>query len=443
MKLKLSVLFIWLVSQNIIAQQGDNSPYSRIGLGDLKPEAFVFSQQMGHTYSAFLDQYQINIGNPASYASLNVTSFDLGINAKRATLTQDDQSYNGWSGSFDYISLAFPLTNSINDLFERVKRDLRFGMGLTLRSVSSTSYNITTSEYQDGIGSFQRNYRGNGGTYEFMWGNAVKYKQYSFGVNLGYLFGKMEYDRNLFFPDNANAYINTFSNEYNISGFRMKLGLAYNLVLNKKKLEEGKSKHTNKLVFGLNYGLGTTANTNLTESVITVRQGVGNAIESDTSSFDNIEGKLYIPSNLGVGISYFNGEKFALSFDVSTGDWSKYYNEASKEVKGNLKNSLNVSTGGYYRPDLKSYKFRNRIFYRYGIFYQKDGRVINDKQLEQYGLTGGFGLPFIFQRKISHASLGFEIGKKGINTPIQEKYFKITFGATFNDDEWFLKRKYD
>jgi len=53
------------------------------------------------------------------------------------------------------------------------------------------------------------------------------------------------------------------------------------------------------------------------------------------------------------------------------------------------------------------------------------------------------GLPFIFQRKVSHANLGIDIGRSGMNTSIQENYIRFTLGFTFNDDEWFVKRKYN
>jgi len=39
--------------------------------------------------------------------------------------------------------------------------------------------------------------------------------------------------------------------------------------------------------------------------------------------------------------------------------------------------------------------------------------------------------------------LGIDIGRSGMNTPIQENYFRFTLGFTFNDDEWFVKRKYN
>jgi hypothetical protein len=77
------------------------------------------------------------------------------------------------------------------------------------------------------------------------------------------------------------------------------------------------------------------------------------------------------------------------------------------------------------------------------LYHRTDPRVIAGEQLDAYGVTFGMGLPFIYQRKISHANLGFEFGKNGSNSVIRESFFKVTLGFTFNDDEWFIKRKYN
>ena len=109
-----------------------------------------------------------------------------------------------------------------------------------------------------------------------------------------------------------------------------------------------------------------------------------------------------------------------------------------------LSDTYNVSFGGFYRPDYKSYnRYFKRVYYRFGGYYKTDPRSIDGEQLNSYGLTFGFGLPFIYQRKISHANLGFEFGNRGGGTQISESYFRISLGFTFNDDEWFIKKKYN
>jgi hypothetical protein len=81
--------------------------------------------------------------------------------------------------------------------------------------------------------------------------------------------------------------------------------------------------------------------------------------------------------------------------------------------------------------------------YRFGGYYIKDPRIVNGKGVNQYGVRFGLDLPFMYQRKGSNANLGIDLGRKGEGTIIEEKYIKLNFGFTFNDEEWFLKRKYN
>jgi hypothetical protein len=36
-----------------------------------------------------------------------------------------------------------------------------------------------------------------------------------------------------------------------------------------------------------------------------------------------------------------------------------------------------------------------------------------------------------------------QAGQRGLKSDFSEYFVKILFGVTFNDDEWFLKRKYN
>ena len=59
------------------AQQNDNSPYSRYGIGDISDNNFNHTRQMSGLGSSYIDGYHINIVNPASYSFLNATALSL------------------------------------------------------------------------------------------------------------------------------------------------------------------------------------------------------------------------------------------------------------------------------------------------------------------------------------------------------------------------------
>ena len=78
-----------------------------------------------------------------------------------------------------------------------------------------------------------------------------------------------------------------------------------------------------------------------------------------------------------------------------------------------------------------------------GAYYHRDPREVDGIGVDQYGVTFGLGLPFVYQRSGSNASLGVDFGRKGQGTIIEEAYLKLNFGFTFNDEGWFIKRKYN
>ena len=81
-----------------------------------------------------------------------------------------------------------------------------------------------------------------------------------------------------------------------------------------------------------------------------------------------------------------------------------------------------------------------RVTYRAGINYQKTGLVINDTDINEYGISFGVSLPMGL--KLSNVNLGFEIGKRGTtdNNLIEEKFYNFRLSLSLND-KWFRKQK--
>ena len=437
------VLFL-LNHSTVCGQQSDNSPYSRLGIGELNDNNFNHLKQMSGLGASYIDGYHINIVNPASYSFLNATSFDFGVFAKKTWLKDDKNSNTFWTGNLDYISLAFPLKNPINELYDGIKKDHKWAMAFTLMPHSSVSYNISVADSIPGYEPFTHNYKGTGGTYKVFWGNALKYKNLSLGVNLGYLLGSLRYENNVNFDYDIFALNNRFSNSYSLKGFLWNAGLIYLVTLNKSELEKNKIAPAKRLSIGIHGNSSTNFSTSFNVLNTQVQNLPSGTLLDTVTYLAESSGKGKLPADLGVGATYYYGEKFALGINFNTSHWSSYYNEAVGHLTGSLSNTFKASLGGYYRPDYKSFdKFLKRVYYRYGLYYNTDPRSVNGKQIDVYGLTFGLGMPFVFQRKISFVNLGLNAGVRGQNTPISEKFVKISLGVTFNDDEWFLKRKYN
>lgn len=440
-----SVMAIFLLSLSDSAgQQSGNSPYSRLGIGDMNDNNFNHLRQMSGLGASYIDGYHINIVNPASYSFLNATAFDFGVFTKKTWLKDEKNSNSFWSGNLDYLSLAFPLKNPINELYDGVKKDYKWAMSFTLMPHSFVSYNIAVTDSINLLSPFTHNYKGSGGTYKVLWGNSLKYKNISFGINLGYLLGSLKYENNVIFDYTDFALNNKFSNFYSMKGFLWNAGLLYFVTLNKKELERNKIAPVKRLSLGIHGNSNTSFSTSF-NVFNTQAQNLPTGTILDTVSFEsNQTGKGRLPAEIGVGATYYYGEKFALGMNLNTSNWASYYNEAVGHLTGSLSSTYKVSIGGYFRPDYKSFdNFFERVYYRYGFYYNTDPRTVNGNQIDAYGVTFGLGMPFVFQRKVSHINLGLNAGVRGQNTPISEKFVKISLGVTFNDDEWFLKRKYN
>lgn len=422
----------------LFAQSGNNSPFSRFGIGDLNDNNLISIRQMGGLSASFADAYQINIVNPASYTFLRSTAFDFGVSVANKSLENNaGDKETRWSGNLDYIALAFPLRNPLNEAFEREKKDWRLGMGFALQPISEVAYDITNTETDLNFGEVERNFSGNGGAWKALWGNSFKYNNFSVGLNLGYMFGNINYQRNVTFIDRPEAFNNSFETNYNMSGFLWNAGGMYQIVLNQNEIDSKKTVNTKQVLLGLYFGSATNFST---KADIFEGATLIDVFQDTLTYVEDQNGKGTLPGQVGFGATYYNGGKLGVGVNYELNAWSQYKNDANPE---SLSDSHRVSLGGFVRPNLKSFKFRDRIFYRFGLQYQTEPITIQDEQLKNVSLNLGLGLPFVYQRKISHMNLGVSIGTRGSTKYLRENYIKIGASFTFNDDEWFIRRQYN
>jgi hypothetical protein len=428
-----------------IGQRADNFPYSKYGIGDPVDLNNINSRGMGGLGAVYLDPYTFNFVNPASLPHVYSTSFDISVSAKYSAQSDPNAKNNFWSGNLDYMSLAFPLSNPINEAYEGVTKKHKFALALNLNRKSSVGYNIRSVDSLRDIGKINRNYVGQGGTNIFGLTGGYKYKEFSTGLTLGYVFGSTRFSRETNFTDVIFPFNNDFANQFFMRGFSTRLGFMYDRTLNKREIAGNKAILPKKLTIGLYVEPSTNVSTisNITEYAI---QEIGTSIRIvDTiSQKNNISGKGKLPLEFGLGIMYTHQEKFGFGMNYSFSRWSKYENEANYEKINSLSNTQSVSFGAMLRPDYKSFNnFLKRVQYRAGLYFTQDPRVIGQVQNSSRGLTFGMGMPFVYQRKISHVNLHLDAGQTGVGTLIKENYIKLSAGFNFNDDEWFLKRKYN
>jgi hypothetical protein len=101
-----------------------------------------------------------------------------------------------------------------------------------------------------------------------------------------------------------------------------------------------------------------------------------------------------------------------------------------------------MAIGGEFTPYSASPgSYLKRITYRTGVSLDHYPYLVNSSTLKDFGINFGLSLPV---GRISSLDIGVKVGKRGslgLNK-IEENYFKLYFGMTFND-QWFIKRKFD
>ena len=109
---KITIIIGLILSLMIIAQNNTNSPYTRYGYGQLEDDCFSRSQAMGSTSIGLRTKNSINPNNPASYSSLDSTSFifEMGVSGLLSNFRSAGTQNTSFTGNLDYIALQSPIT---------------------------------------------------------------------------------------------------------------------------------------------------------------------------------------------------------------------------------------------------------------------------------------------------------------------------------------------
>src|SRR5688500_14374680 len=291
-----------------IAQPKDNSPFSQFGLGDFFETDMPSSHAMGGLGSVYHDFFEANLDNPASLGFLQYTSLQIGVYAKRSSLTRINEKQTVWSGNLDHISLNIPIINPLNEALERRETAFSWGTSVSLRPYSQVGYYILINDSIPDFGNVDRTFQGSGGLYQITWGNGIKYKNFSAGLNLTYLYGKQTFEERTQFLDLENAYSDVFLSTIGYKGFNYRLGFMYEHPFD---LEEARKKDDNPsrlLSVGAFIGGQTDLNTKSDISQFAYNELFN---EADTiSMLLDQEGEAIVSGGWGAGIMYRHAGDF-------------------------------------------------------------------------------------------------------------------------------------
>ncbi len=430
-RLLLSLLFV--VSSVVLFAQA-SSPYSRFGLGYINSPVFSANKAMGGVAAPYASLAFINTTNPASYASLSRTTIELGMNVEGANIHTQDSNYSATQAGINHFALGFapnPYGKSQN-----------WGVSLGLLPYSTTNYTFIQNFSDSSLGNFRQVYQGKGSLYQAYIGGAYKIKGFSVGANLGFMFGKIDYQKTITFPDTLYAFSTRNTTTLNVKSFVYTVGVQYQHIIYHNT--ETPDPRTDIFVTAGAYGSGgmkLNANVSSYWDRFIVDPTYGVLTIDTTSATFNQKEKINLPFNLGGGIMFGNERFWMLGTDFKFMNWKKY---SSPLDNGGLGNSWRLSFGAQIIPksdEADKRKYLSTVQYRAGVYFGKSEIIYAGKQLSEVGGTVGLGLPF---KKVAFLNVTGDFGSRGGSdvSSIRETYYRVTFGVTLTDI-WFIKRKYD
>ncbi len=430
---KIGFAIVFLAFFGTYAQDGTVSPYSYFGIGELRSTTTVENQMMGGI-GMYTDSIHVNLQNPAAYADLGVrfgetfglTTYTAGISYKQLTLKDATSEESSRVTNLDYLALAFAIRENL-------------GVGIGIMPLSSVGYNLESiTQMDDAEGTLVTNrYSGTGGLNRVYgsigWGITDNLR---IGVTANFNFGTLNSER---IQVVENVQLATFDERKSIIN-----GADLNYALNYTPSFKDK------------YRLHTSIRVN-TQANLTARntQRIGSVVADEESPVLGTELEVYevdleasglketavkIPTTTTLGLGFGEDAKWFLGAEYSFQDLGSYVNPFLEVDNVQYQDASTIAFGAFWVPDHTSFKYLQRITYRAGLRMEKTGMVVNDTEIDNFGITFGVGLPL--SRTFSNLNLGFEYGKRGTTDSnlIEEGYFKINIGLSLND-QWFRKAK--
>ncbi len=425
-KIVIAIAFIAAISLN--AQDGTVSPYSYFGIGEIRTSSSIENQMMGGI-GMYTDSIHLSLSNPAGYGKLRLTTYAAGISYKQLAINSATEKENNKITNLDYLSIGFPVGKG-------------FGVGFGLNRYSSVGYNFQSdvtveNDVDSGTTDVRNLYTGTGGLNKVYLSIGYEFsKNLSLGITANYNFGTLENNRAQSIE--GVQFGTTDRRESRIFGMDFNYALNYTPQISEK--------HT--LYSSLRVNTQANLSGRNTQQIGSFSTSNGSDIEIldvDLEARGLLKTALKIPTTTTFGLGIGENKKWFLGGEYSFQKLSTFENEFIEIDNFSYQDASSFAFGGYYIPDYTSFtSYLSRVTYRAGLRFDQTGMVINNTEINNFGITFGVGLPLAGSGAsvYSNINLGFEIGKRGTTDAnlIEENYFKINVGLSLND-KWFSKRK--
>ncbi len=397
------------------AQKSTSSPYSRFGVGELATKGTTHNKAMGGVGIALRDKHYINTSNPASYTTLDSTSFifDMGITSNFNQLENLEAKENHSNVNLEYFAFAFSMKKW-------------WGFSAGIRKVTNVDYDLDFNFQNKEFGAYSTKYEGSGGVNKVYLSNGFRLgRNLSVGFSTNYNWGKINENKSASFEDGYGLPLYS-KEELKVSNFNFEFGTQYTAYF----------KNDRQLHIGATFS-------NKTDLTGEYTKFLHRATPLDTVSYLNIDKKiLELPNSFGIGVAVVS-KKLTLAADANYQAWGDVasLNTESTGVNVALKDSYKLALGAEFTPKkFSGRRFFDRLNYRAGVFYHNSNLEINGTRLKEYGATVGLGIPI----RSSYLNLALELGTRGTTDKglIKENYAKVSLSFSIFET-WFQKILYN
>jgi hypothetical protein len=406
------IAFVLVLPVGVFAQGSGQSPYSLIGLGELSSGDLMSNRFVGGMGVAWANTWRLNYKNPATLTQNIHTSFNIGVKSDIRTVSNNTTSLENGGADLDYIILGIPIISG------------RWNMGLGLQSFSNVNYSVESEQVigEDSIQTFQT-FRGEGGLSAASLAMGYRLlKGLNLGVRVSYLFGPINREGQITFGETSEIG-SSISSRTTYSDFLFNFGLYYAKGFGKDRL----------LAIGATFEPGSDITANRTRQALEVDATTGNIVDTLIID-DGTKGIVDLPSRSRFGVSYGKLNKWRAGLEFTYQDWNQF--SSFGEAEPRLTNSYILSVGGDFIPKYDAARgYFNRVTYMAGFRYEKTPYALNNQDVNEFGINFGLSLPMA---RVSSFEVGFEYGRRGSieDNLIEEEFYKIYFGISFNDIQW-------
>ncbi len=416
---KILIALLCVIAQGAIAQKGTISPYSYFGIGDQRDNGTVENQMMGGL-SLYADSIHINLTNPAAYSKLRLTTYTAGISHKEYRLKDFTQEQKTSVTNLDYLSIGFPVAPKVGAGFGLMPYS---SVGYSLNDITTNSNGAEVTNIFTGDGGVNRIYASIG---------FEPIKNLSLGVTASYNFGTLDYERIQSVEDVQFGTIDR--RESKINGYDFNYSLNYTPTIKEKY-----TLFTSIVVNTQGNLVAKNTQTLGSFSLVSGRDIEVVDVNLDANNLRNTE--IKIPTKATLGLGFGEDKKWFLGAEYSFQKFSDFENQFLGIQNVTYDDASSFAFGGYWVPDYRSLSgYFKRVTYRAGLRYDMSGMTVNGKEINDFGITFGLGMPL--GNSFSNLNLGFELGRRGTTDAnlVEESYLKINVGLSLND-KWFQKRK--